>query len=529
MSYCRESDAYVSGAMVADNEHLSSEEKTRHACGVFAVVLNTPTDEIHRLLYDANTAQQHRGQEAAGSAYATDGTVKVYKGVGLVSQATPYDTLDGYPPAPLGMGHVRYSVTGKPSYPNAQPYLFQSPVPFAIGHNGNVLWDVRPQPGEPTTDSFGIGRRISAGNGSFEKSAITALSELNGAYTLTFLTPDAVYVAVDPWGFRRPHVGHIARNGKRGNAVASESVGLYAVGADDEGMIPRGAFVKITPDEIVTIWEDPRVKLYKPASCSFEGVYFADAASQTNIPAHERLKNHTIRARLGREVAKQATPGADFVAPVPMSGWSYAEGASMELRLPLRQVIHVNRHVGRNFIKPQTPDERMEATFQKYHFIDEEIKGNKLIIVDDSTVRGNTLQGLVMSLLKLGAERVEVLIGIPPIRDVCHWGVDFQEYNDLIYHVLMSQSGNASYEDRLAVWLSGGREEWVEKIFVKFQKMENFVSLSQGVPLGTPEEDAGACFHCLTGKVPDGIIAGTIMYKGRFDDEKIHGQVIYSA
>ncbi len=489
-------------------ESSSKETVIGHNCSLVGISLFKADRMINLMVADATDAQQHRGEEAMGIAQTRKGQVRVVKGLGLRPQAVSNRKIFDLPAASVAIGHTRYSTAGKRDNPreyikNAQPFFFKhQKFSFAIEHNGTVRWQEKFKTGEPNSDTYGVGKAIAAGKKeTFIENVIDVLSWLNGAYIFLFVTnDDKLFVASDPWGFRPLKVGEIKHNGRIGTAVTSETVGLNALRAKFIDSFPRGVLAEIKPDGLNIIWRDKRTKYLPEAACSFEKSYFADAASL----ARPGATNHTIRDLLGQKLAERYHPQADLVTPVPSSGWSYAEGLSKVLKIPLLQVIHVNRYKGRGFIKPHTPEERIQAAFLKYRFIPELIRDKKIIVVDDSIVRGFTTQGLILALFKLGAERIELMVGIPPVVAPCFWGIDFPSRQELIYNKLMQKKGSRPYEERLAEWLVWEDKTLLGKLRVSFQKLDDYVSTIGGVPAGSSVEKARGCFHCVSGIVPKG-------------------------
>ncbi len=488
----------------------SQEPAIRHNCSLVGISLFKPNREINQMVADATDAQQHRGEEAMGIAQIRKGQVRVIKGLGLRPHAVPNKKILALPSARIAIGHTRYTTAGKRDNPreyikNAQPFPFKHlKFQFAICHNGTVRWKEKFEQGEPNSDTYGVGKAIAAGKKeTFVENTIEVLSKLNGAYIFLFATSDdKLFVASDPWHFRPLVVGELNYNGTAGTVVTSETVGLNALRAKLIDKFPRGVLAEIRPDGLNIIWTDPRTEILPEAACSFEKSYFADAASL----ARPMVTNHTIRDLLGQRLAQRYRPEGDFVTPVPNSGWSYAEGLSKALKIPLLQVIHVNRYKGRNFIKPHSPDQRIQAAFLKYRFIPELIKGKKIIVVDDSIVRGYTTQGLILALFKLGAEKIELMIGIPPVVAPCFWGIDFPSKNELIHNKLMEKANGRTYPERLAEWLVWEDKSLMKKLRVSFQKLDDYVSIIGGVPAGSSVEKARGCFHCVSGIVPRGAL-----------------------
>ncbi len=494
----------------------AQEPALRHNCSLVGISLFKASKAINLMVADATDAQQHRGEEAMGLAQTRNGKVRVVKGLGLRPQAVPNRKILDLPSAKVAIGHTRYSTAGKRDNPkeyikNAQPFIFTHPnFQFAICHNGTVRWKEDFAPGEPNSDTYGVGKAIVAGKkANFVENTIEVLAKLNGAYIFLFITnDDKLYVASDPWHFRPLIVGEVNYNGISGMVVCSETVGLNAVRAKLVDSFPRGMLAEIKPEGVHILWRDPRTKYLPEAACSFEKSYFADAASL----ARPGVSNHSVRDLLGQKLAERHKPQADFVTPVPSSGWSYAEGLARALNIPLLQVIHINRYKGRGFIKPHTPEERIQAAFLKYRFIPELIKGKKLIVVDDSIVRGYTTQGLILALFKLGAERIELMSGIPPVVAPCFWGIDFPSKNELIYNKLMAKANGRSYPERLAEWLVWEDKKLTARLKVSFQKLEDYVSIIGGVPAGFSVEQAQGCFHCVSGIVPKGALTNHRSY-----------------
>jgi len=491
-------------------------QKIGHECALVGVVLTNPNNEIYKIASNGLDALNHRGEEASGIAWIdSNQKIKSQKNLGLRQSAIPNDLLSILPPSSLVIGHTRYSTAGQPDIKNVQPFVYDNSQ-FAIAHNGNVHWDLIPQLDEPTSDSYGVGKEIASGKNTIEENIINVISKLNGAYVFLFLTPQGIYAVRDPWGFR-PLVGGKLNNEINGFVVGSESVGLHDMHVSNITQIPRGILVKINPDGYEEIWKDPRIESVSKSACSFEQTYFADASSISELEINPTRTNHELRVKLGQQLYKRFKPEGDLVVAVPSSGRSYAEGMSIESGIPLKDAIQINRYVGRDFIKPYTPEERKEATFRKYRFIPNIIKGSKLIVVDDSIVRGHTSSGLILNLFDQGAQQINLLLGVPPITHPCYWGIDFHNPMDLIYNQLMSRDENSTFEERLADWLVGGNKHLLSKLQVCFQDVLDYVSTIRDCEMGTPINKSGGCFHCISGVVPIGAITDLRMSKKRFD------------
>lgn len=492
---------------------ISTENRRlKEHCALFGIIQENVDQKIHLTTYRGLTAQQHRGEEAWGFAWIN--------AAGRISRSGDLGLLTGVPEqkiknilatrsaTSLALGHLRYSAVGKredqnkeKDKNNIQPFVFGGKTPFAIAHNGTVQFEYPVGENEPDSDTYRVGKAISEGKGDFEQKTIEVLSKLNGAYTFLFLTRDGLYLARDPWRFRPAILGRIEGNSP-GFILVSESVALRAVRARATAFPRRGVFAKIETDGLHEIWRDPRVNLFPAAECTFEKAYFADAASE-----HEDERtNHEIRVSLGKRIAERVKPKGDFVMAVPRSGHSYAKGVSQYAGIPLEDGIQDVRHKIRTFTQPGDSEERTENAFQKYRFIKNLIKGKRLIVVDDSIVRGHTTKELIDTLFSIGAERIELLSGIPPIKDICKWGIDFPDINELIHHKLMNGGPAEEYERKFSLWLVGGDEKRAKRLRVSFQRLEDYIGITQNAPLGTSIEHSGGCFHCVSGIAPKGTI-----------------------
>lgn len=494
---------------------LSSEFEKRENCALVGIVLEEPTNEIYPLLRNGLIALQHRGEQAAGISY-NNGGVEVYKNLGKVDSALPDNIINALPPSRVAFGHTRYSTVNDKNdhnseINNSQPFSFRIPYKngtffeFSMGHNGTVR---TPPNGDdnghgPNSDTYMIGKAIVNSEGSFEERVIQTLSQLDGAYMLLFITSDdRLYVASDPLSFKPGVLGYIDHGDLQGLLFASETIGIEKMGGKVIDKFERGVFAEIKPDAISPIWTDPRIDFIEPSRCSFELAYFGH---HTSIMRQDGVTNHTVRYELGMRHAELAQPKGEQVTPIPDSGNSYADGVAKQLDLPIAHAIYSNKYRGRNFIKPHNPEERKEDAFNKYSFIPEEIRGRKMILVDDSIVRGTTVQGLILALFDLGAENIELLSGIPPLTHPCYWGIDFPTPEELIFHKLVTDGDRHGYEAKLALWLVNGYSDLINRFRISFQTLDDYISIIQNVPPGIPPEKSGGCFHCVSGVVPLGV------------------------
>lgn len=418
----------------------------KEKCGVFGV-WGDPLGV--RLTYYALYAQQHRGQESAGIAVSDGDRLIAKHGMGLVPEvfderalwelehrpgrrATEHNGLD----APItrgAIGHNRYSTTGSSVMNNCQPIL-ESYIggQVAVAHNGNLInaaairqvFEEHGHIFHTTSDTEVIVHLLASPEQQKTRDPLAAtLRRLQGAFSLVFLFPDRVEACRDPWGWRPLALGY-TRLGKP--VVASETVAFDAIGAKFDR--------EIEPGEIVTLSDEGvRSRRYcepapRRAHCIFEHVYFANPSS--------RIFGQTVqivRERLGERLAEEAPVEADYVMPMPDSGRSAANGYARFSGIPYREGIVPNRYVGRTFIKP-TQSERDLAVRLKLNIIEEIVRFKRIIIVDDSIVRGTTTRTKMQQLRAAGAKEIHLRISCPPIKHPCYFGIDFAAPGELIAH-----------------------------------------------------------------------------------------------
>ncbi len=404
-------------------------DRPREACGVFGIY--APGAQVARQTFFALYALQHRGQESAGIATSENGVAHIHKGMGLVSQVFTEENLH-YLRGDLAIGHNRYSTTGSSFLRNAQPYLIETALgPLGIAHNGNLTNAPRLRRRLldsgvgliSSTDSEIITQMLAGAEGGTWDERITAfMQEAEGAYSLTVLTRDAVYAARDPWGFRPLCLGRL--NGD-GWVVASETCALATIGATFERQIRPGEIVRLAADGVAS-WQG-RDPVDKPALCIFEYIYFARPDSQL-----EGRSIHRVRRLLGERLAREHPVAADMVIGVPDSATAHAIGYAHAAGLPYGEGLIKNRYIGRTFIQP---DDRLRqrGVALKYNTLPD-LRGRRIIMVDDSIVRGNTSGPLVTLLREAGAAEVHMRVASPPIRHPCFMGVDMSTREELIAH-----------------------------------------------------------------------------------------------
>ncbi len=392
----------------------------------------SPGEEVAKLAYFGLYALQHRGQESAGIAVSDGDRIVVYKDMGLVAQVfdeAALSTLRGY----IAVGHCRYSTSGASTWENAQPTFRSTPVAsLALGHNGNLINTLelaaiasgadgeRGAAGQRATTDTDVLTALFADPrmASVEESALAALPLVRGAYSLVFMDEHTLYAARDPQGFRPLVLGQLAS----GWVVASETAALDIVGA---------SFVReIEPGELITIDErGVRSRHFArphPAGCLFEYVYLArpdTAIAGRSVQA--------TRVQVGRMLAAEHPVEADLVIPVPESGTPAAIGYAQASGIPYSQGLVKNSYVGRTFIQPSQTI-RQRGIRLKLNPLREVIAGQRVVVVDDSIVRGNTQQAIVAMLREAGAAEVHVRISSPPVAWPCFYGIDFATRAELI-------------------------------------------------------------------------------------------------
>jgi amidophosphoribosyltransferase len=398
-------------------------------CGVFGIY--APGEDVARLTFFGLYALQHRGQESAGIAVSDGKIVRAHKEMGLVNQVFDEQSL-----APLkghiAIGHTRYSTTGSSQIANAQPYNMESFLgPIALAHNGNLTnaSQLREQVLRrgvgltSTSDSEVATMVLLGGEGPGWSERIEHfVSCAEGAYCLTILTRDALYAVRDPLGLRPLCIGKI---GESGWVVASESCALATIGAEFVRDVEPGEALLINDTGVHTIVRQPAAR---SALCLFEYIYFArpDSMLQGQLI-------HSVRMELGRELARESGVEADVVMGVPDSATPAAIGYAQESGIPYTEGLIKNRYIGRTFIQP---DDRLRKQGVKLKFnpLTHVMKGKRVILVDDSIVRGNTSGPIVRLLREAGATEVHVRVSAPPIRHPCFMGVDMATYPELIAH-----------------------------------------------------------------------------------------------
>lgn len=412
---------------------LADDDKLHEECGVFGIFTPDNKDAKHSLYYGL-CALQHRGQESAGMALCdTDGpmgNIYHHKGMGLVSEVFHKETLDTLT-GNIGIGHVRYSTTGQSCIENAQPLILNYlKGTLALVHNGNIknaaeLRDSLQKEGaifRGTTDSEVIAYLIAKERtkcGTIEEAVTKVAGFLKGGYALIVMSPRKIIGIRDPLGLKPLCLG---RRGKE-YILSSESCALNAIDAEFVRDIEPGEIVSITKGGISS---DRSLCQCKHAHCIFEYIYFARLDS-----CMDGISVYNSRIKAGRLLAQSYPVDADLVVGVPDSGLTAAVGYSQESGIPFGLAFYKNSYVGRTFIKP-TQKERESAVHMKLSVLPEVVRGKRLVLIDDSIVRGTTIAGLITLLKKAGAVSVHVRISSPPFLYPCYYGTDVPSNKELI-------------------------------------------------------------------------------------------------
>ena len=412
-------------------DFFKNDDAVRDGCGVFGIY--APNNDVARITYFGLFALQHRGQESAGIAVTNGQDINVYKAMGLVSRVFSEDTLSGLTGF-AALGHTRYSTTGSSFECNAQPMIAESSIgKIAIAHNGN-LTNTTPLREEleaagiifdTTTDSEIIVKLIAYevdNNGGDTVEAIkTATTKMQGAYSVAVMTNKGIYGFRDPWGIRPLCLGRL--NGHY-HVVASESTAFDVIGASFLQEIGAGELVAIEGEE------DPKFYLLttdtKPSMCMFEFIYVARPDS--NIYGRSI---HLARRRMGQELAREHPINADIVISVPDTGTPAAIGYAEASKIPYGEGLIKSRYIQRTFIQP---DQRLRerGVRMKLNPLRETLSGKKVIVVEDSIVRGTTTKNIVKLIREAGATEVHMRISSPPYKWPCFYGIDTFERNQLI-------------------------------------------------------------------------------------------------
>ena len=405
------------------------------ACGVFGVW--APGEDVAKLTYYGLYALQHRGQESAGIAVSNGRQILVYKDMGLVSQVFDESTLESLK-GHLAVGHARYSTTGASTWHNAQPTFHPTATgSIALAHNGNLIntadlaqmvtdgeadghLDLQlRKPPTSTNDTSVVTQLLAYHPGqTVEERAAELLPQIKGAYSFIWMDEHTLYAARDPQGIRPLVLGRL----ERGWVVASETAALDIVGASFIREVEPGELIAVDQDGLRT----QRFAEAAPKHCLFEFVYLS---RPDTVMTGQRV--HSVRVEIGRKLAKAFPADADLVIPVPESGTPSAIGYAEASGIPYGVGLVKNSYVGRTFIQPSQTIRQLGIRL-KLNPLRDVIEGKRLVVVDDSIVRGNTQRSLVRMLREAGAREVHVRISSPPVKWPCFYGIDFATPAELI-------------------------------------------------------------------------------------------------
>jgi len=452
---------------------LLADDKPHEECGVFGIY--APGEDVARITFFGLYALQHRGQESAGIA-TTDGSMIHRRAhLGLVSQAFTENDL-AVLPGFAAIGHTRYSTTGQSSERNAGPILTESSMgPIAVGHNGNIInslglrdeLEARGERFVTTTDSEILARLIALAPGeNMVLKLRQAMPRLNGAYSLVILTNEKLYAVRDPKGVRPLCIGKLNDNW----IVASESCALMTVGADFVREIEPGEIVEIDGGGLVSHMPQEQSK---HATCIFELIYFARPDS---LMLDQRL--HLTRQRMGAVLAEEHPVDADVVVGLPDSATPAAIGYAKQSGIPYGEGLIKNRYIGRTFIQPNQRLREIGVSL-KFNALPEVLDGKRVVLVDDTIVRGTTSRPIVNLLRNAGAKEVHMRVHAPPMMWPCYLGVDLARREELI-------AARMTVEEI-------GRHIGVDTI--------GYLSL-EGLLRAIDAPGAGFCTGCLTGNYP---------------------------
>lgn len=445
----------------------------KEACGLFGVYGHSQAVEKTYLgLY----ALQHRGEESAGIASVHGARIHSHKGMGLVADVFTREIVE-HLQSHASIGHVRYSTTGSSNLVNAQPLVVDyARGMLAIAHNGNLVnsrrlreeFEARGSIFQTTIDSEVILHLLASPGGAGDGAFARTLGAVHGAYSLLFLTPEEMIAVRDPHGFRPLCLGKIGA----GYAVASETCAFDLAGVEYVRDIEPGEILRIGAGGMRSEWIAPRGSV-RHAFCIFEHIYFARPDSVVNADMV-----HAVRRKLGRALAREHPVEADVVIAIPDSGNSAAVGYAEASGIPYDRGFIRNHYVGRTFIQP-SPDERSSGVEIKLNVVKEVVRGKRVIVIDDSIVRGTTSRSRAKRLREAGAREVHMRVSCPPIVSPCYYGIDFPDREELI-------AANSSVDE-----------------IRKHCGLDSLGYLSLEGLLGAVSKPVGGyCTACFTGKYP---------------------------
>lgn len=451
-------------------------DKFHEECGVFGVYSQENRNVAHTVYYGLY-ALQHRGQESAGIAVAFADKIAYYKGMGLVSDVFASGNLEALPEGDIAIGHVRYSVTGASQLLNAQPVVFTGKCgKMALAHNGNLTntkqlrEEMLSQNAvfQTSIDSEVIALYInSLSDGDVVTGIKRACPKFKGSYALVIMTVNKLIAVRDPYGIRPLCIGTLEGD----YIVASETCALDAVGANFVRDVKPGEIVIIDSEGLHSCFMDGIPE--KSAMCIFEYVYFARPDSVL-----DGVSVYDARKEAGRLLARHCPVEADIVSGVPDSGNVAARGFAEESGIPFVEALAKNRYVGRTFIQPEQ-GQRENSLNIKMNALRANVRGKRVVIIDDSIVRGTTMRKIIRMLRNAGATEVHIRVCSPIIKHPCHLGIDIQTYSQLI----------GAYKNERQICESLGADS------VRYLSIHQLVKTCKGANLDF-------CLGCFNGEYP---------------------------
>ncbi len=454
-------------------------DKVKEECGVFGIYSKAQKEDLIGQVCVGLSALQHRGEESCGVAINEDGIIHFHKDVGLVSEVFTKEVQGTMPQGKMAIGHVRYSTTGISKKENAQPMVVRHKKGnLAIVHNGNLTnavelkRELEEQGAIFTTTSdteviCHVIVRERLKTGSIEEAVKNTMKIIKGAYSLLILSSQKMIAVRDPQGFRPLCIGHFGED----IVLASESCALDIMGATFDRDIEPGEVVTITNNEVVS---EKFLPNEKKGMCVFEYIYFSRPDSTV-----DGINVHIFRENAGRCLARQLPVDADIVAGVPDSGNDAALGYSKESKIPYDIVFIKSKYIGRTFIQ-NTQNKRKRLVNLKLNPLHHTVKGKKIVLVDDSIVRGTTITRIIKSLKDAGAKEVHIRVAAPPFIDKCYFGTDIDKKENLIAY------GKTIEEIRQEI----GADT------LEFLSMESLREITKDCKVD------GFCDGCFTGKYP---------------------------
>lgn len=468
-------------------------DNVKEECGVFGVYSNKP-EKLAYMTCIGLSGLQHRGEESCGIAVNTDGVISYHKEPGLVSEVFTNEVLDNLPEGNMSIGHVRYSTTGSAKRENAQPIVIRHKKGnLAVVHNGNITnaielkQELEDNGAIFTTTSdtevichIIVRERLKAK--STEEAIANTMKVLKGSYSLIIMSPQKLIACRDPQGFRPLCMGKLGDD----IVFASESCALDICGAEFIRDVKPGEIVVVKDGKVKSIDYDSKEK---KGMCVFEYIYFARPDSIL-----EGMSVHEFREKAGRFLATQMPVDADIVAAVPDSGIDAALGYSKESKIPYDLVFTKSKYIGRTFIQ-NTQNKRKKLVALKLNPLKNSIKGKRIVLIDDSIVRGNTLIGIIKILRKAGAKEIHLRIAAPAFIDICYFGTDIDSKENLI------ANGRTVEEIR----------EIIGADTLEYLSIDNLKEITKGCNIDD------FCMGCFTGKYP--IEVPKEIKKDRFEEK----------